>query len=159
MKTPSLPRPRSASSRRLRHQLRAGFSLIEFMVVVVIISILVGVVAVNIMHAPDEAASTATKAQMKNFETALKMYRNKFNGYPSTAQGLNALIRKPAGVTGTYPAGGYLDSTTLPQDGWKQDFIYISPGKDGQPYEIISYGSDGEPGGEEAAADISSSDF
>lgn len=129
------------------------------MVVVVIISILVGVVAVNIMHAPDEAAITATKAQIKNFETSLKMYQTKFRDFPSTAQGLDALINKPAGVSGNYPAGGYLDSTKLPMDGWKREFIYISPGKDGQPYEIISYGSDGEPGGEEAATDISSSDF
>jgi len=129
------------------------------MVVVVIISILVGVVAVNIMHAPDDAAITATKAQIKNFDTSLKMYRSKFSTYPSTAQSLDALINKPAGLSGSYPAGGFLDSTKLPMDGWKQPFIYISPGKDGQPYEIISYGSDGEPGGEEAAADISSSDF
>jgi len=129
------------------------------MVVVVIISILVAVVAVNIMGAPDEAAITATKAQIKNFDTGLKMYRSKFSAYPSTAQGLDALINKPVGVTGRYPAGGFLDSTKLPMDGWKREFIYISPGKDGQPYEIISYGSDGEPGGEEAATDISSSDF
>lgn len=138
---------------------RAGFSLIEFMVVVVIISILVGVVALNVMNAPDEAAGTATQAQVRTLESALSMYRNKFGKFPTTRQGLDALVQKPAGVEGTYPAGGFLGSTSVPQDGWKQDFIYLSPGSDGQPYEVISYGADGEPGGEGANADISSNDL
>lgn len=142
-----------------RSSLQAGFSLIEFMVVVVIISILVGVVALNLMDAPDEASRAATQSQIRTFETALTMYRNKFQKFPTTSQGLDALVKNPGGLSGTYPSAGFLSSTEVPQDGWKQDFIYISPGKDGQPYEIISYGSDGEPGGEEAAADISSNDF
>lgn len=140
---------------------RSGFSLIEIMVVVVIISILVGVVAVSVMNQPDEAAAIATSGSMKNIETALMLYKNKHRTYPTTRQGLEALIKKPTAAPipeGNYPSGGYLQTSRIPEDGWGNPFIFLAPGKNGEAYELISYGADGEPGGEEANADISSSD-
>ena len=137
---------------------RSGFSLVEIMVVVVIISILVGVVAVNVINAPDEAAQVTTRSQIKEVETALKLYKFKCKALPTTAQGLAALVTKPTTppVPENYPSESFLPN--LPLDGWNREFIYLSPAKDGRAYEIISYGADGEPGGEEADADISSRD-
>jgi len=137
---------------------KAGFTLLEILVVVLIITILATVVGVNVAHRPGEARQAAAQAQVGNFKTALQMYRMDNGHYPSQRQGLWALCvpsdddPRPT----TFPEGGYLDSPRLPQDPWKHDYVYLLPGPPGFAYEIVSYGADGEPDGEGEDADISS---
>lgn len=140
---------------------RDGFTLIEILVVVLIISILAGIVGVSVLRHPGEAKVAAARLQIKNFKSALKLYRMEQNRYPTQEQGLEALCVKPAvsPVPERYPEDGYLDSRKVPGDPWNRDYIYILPGRQNEPYEVICYGSDGEVGGVNDAADISSSDL
>ncbi|HMO50965.1 MAG TPA: type II secretion system major pseudopilin GspG [Kiritimatiellia bacterium] len=143
------------------HVLRGGFTLIEVLVVLAIISILAGIVTLNIVNRPSEAKVAAAKTQLRALKSGVNMYRTD-NGMPPTlAQGLAALITKPTlpPIPPNYPVEGYLDTRVLPKDPWKNDFIYLVPGRRGEAFEIISYGSDGQPGGEGDAADLSSSDL
>ncbi len=138
-----------------------GFTLVEILVVVLIISILAGIVGMSVLRHPAEAKVTAAKLQVKTIKNALQVYRMEQDRYPTQAQGLEALCSKPSipPVPQVYPDEGYLDSRTVPVDPWGRAYIYIAPGRNNEPYEIISYGSDGEPGGAGDAADISSSDL
>jgi general secretion pathway protein G len=139
----------------------AGFTLIEILVVIVIITILAGIVTVNIVRKPGEARVAAATMQIKQLQTALQVYRTEQGRYPTQEQGLEALVAKPASapIPENYPAEGYLDSRRVPRDPWNNEFIYLVPGRKNEPFEIISYGSDGEPGGTGDAADISSSEL
>ena len=140
------------------HSRRSGFTLVEILVVIVIISILAGIVVVTVISRPGEARIAAARLQIKQLQTALQMYHNDQGRFPSQEQGLEALVRKPdiGLIPENYPAYGYLESQEVPRDPWKKEFIYLSPGSSGEPYEILCYGSDGEPGGESDAGDISS---
>ncbi|MBI3986926.1 MAG: type II secretion system major pseudopilin GspG [Lentisphaerae bacterium] len=140
---------------------QAGFTLIEILVVVLIISILAGLVGVSVFRHPGEARVSAVKLQLKTFRSALQMYKMEQGRYPTQEQGLQALCAKPvtAPVPERYPEEGYLDSRQPPLDPWNREYIFMVPGRANEPYEIISYGSDGEPGGEGEAADVSSSDL
>ena len=137
-----------------------GFTLIEILVVIVIITILAGIVTVNVVRKPAEARVAAAKLQIQQLKTALQFYRTEQGKYPTQSQGLEALVNKPTTdlAPANYPAEGYLDSPQVPKDPWGNEFIYLIPGRKGEPMEIISYGSDGEPDGENDAADLSSSD-
>jgi general secretion pathway protein G len=140
---------------------RAGFTLLEILVVVLIITILATIVGVNVAREPGKAKAAAAKAQIVTLRTALQMYRMEQGGYPTQEQGLNALCEKPAArpVPERYPEGGYLETRALPLDPWKHGYVYLVPGPNGEPYEIVSYGADGQPGGTGEAADISSATF
>ncbi|MDO9541709.1 MAG: type II secretion system major pseudopilin GspG [Kiritimatiellia bacterium] len=140
---------------------KSGFTLIEILVVVLIISILAGIVGLSVLRHPAEAKVTAAKLQMKTFKSALQLYRMEQNHYPTQEQGLKALCIKPTShpLPEKYPTEGYLESRKMPKDPWNHDYIYLSPGRSQEPYEIITYGSDGEPDGSGDAADISSSDL
>lgn len=135
-----------------------GFTLIEIMVVVIILGLLAGLVLPRIMGREEEARIKTTRTQIRALENALDGFKLDNGFYPSTDQGLEALIKKPE--TGRIPTkwreGGYLKPARIPKDAWGRDFIYISPGNEGREYEIISYGADGEPGGEGKDADIES---
>ena len=134
-----------------------GFTLIELMVVIVILGILVSFIAPRLMGRPDEAKQVKARIQMESIETAIKLYKLDNGMYPTTEQGLQALVEQPQ--TGTLPKkwrkGGYLEKGKVPKDPWGNEFIYLSPGAHGD-YDIIAYGADGVPGGEEFDKDINS---
>lgn len=136
-----------------------GFTLIEIMVVVFIIGILLALVAPKLIGRTDDARVVEAKAQIKNFDTALKLYKMDTGYYPSTEQGLESLISKPS--TGELPQnyreGGYLEKKNIPADPWGNPYVYISPGLEGD-YDIVSYGADRAPGGEGYDADITNWD-
>lgn len=123
-----------------------GFTLIELMVVLVILAILAAIVVPRIMSSPHKAKVTAAKTQIRDFETALQLYKLQNGNYPTTEQGLEALVKKPtvAPIPKDYPDNGYLPY--LPKDPWGNDYVYESPSEHGS-YAIISYGPTGEPGG------------
>jgi len=130
-----------------------GFTFIEIMVVVAILAILAALVVPRIMGRTDDAKRTAAKVQIRNIEGALQLYKLDNGVYPSTEQGLKALIEKPAVgvVPKKWKIGGYLPN--LPEDPWGNSYKYLSPSKRGD-YEITSLGTDGEVGGEGVNADI-----
>ena len=138
------------------HNLNAsrGFTLIEIMVVMVILGLLVAIVAPNIMGRSDQAKVTVAETQLSNIANALDLYRLDNSQYPSTQQGLEALVSKPSGnpEPKNWNPDGYLKS--VPEDPWGAEYQYVSPGTEG-PYDLYSYGSDGQEGGDGDAADIS----
>ncbi len=133
-----------------------GFTLIELMVVVVILGILATFLVPKIMNRPQEAKVVKAKNDIKAIESALKMYKLDNGFYPTTEQGLKALIQKPdiEPIPKNYHEGGYLDYPSEPVDPWGNKYIYRSPGEGGREYEIISYGADGKEGGEGYNRDI-----
>ncbi len=133
-----------------------GFTLIEIMVVVVIIGILIGLVAPNILGRVDKARVTAAKTDIATLEQALEMYRLDNHAYPSTDQGLEALITKPSGEpeAKNWNLEGYLKKKQLPKDPWGNSYQYVSPGQEGRPFDLYSFGADGREGGEGYDADI-----
>lgn len=139
---------------------KGGFTLIEILIVVFILGLLASIVVPRFMGHTDEAKVTDAKLQIKNLETALKLFRLDNGFYPAAEQGLEALIELP--TTGRIPhkyrKGGYLEQKRIPPDPWGTPYIYLSPGLDGD-YEIISLGRDGKEGGEEYDSDIRSSDL
>lgn len=139
---------------------RAGFTLLEIIVVVFILSLLVAIVAPKIMGRTDDAKIADAKIQIKNFETALKLYKIDNGSYPTTEQGLESLIEKPATgqVPGKYREGGYLEQKKIPLDPWGYPYMYVSPGVHGD-FDILSYGGDGKEGGEGKDADIKNWDM
>ena len=135
-----------------------GFTLIEIMVVVVILGILATIVLTNVMGREDEARINAAKTQIRALEGGLDGYKLDNGFYPSTDQGLLALIKKPdvGRIPNKWKEGGYLKPARIPKDPWGKDYLYFSPGNEGREYEIISYGADSEQGGEGKNADIES---
>lgn len=142
------------------HKNRRGFTLIEIMVVIVILALLAALVGPKLIGRTDDAKIGTTKTQIKQLETAIKLYKLDNGSYPSTEQGLNALVSKPTVgvIPKNYKDGGYLESKQVPKDGWGNDFIYVSPGEHGD-YDLYSYGADGAKGGEGKNADITSWDL
>jgi len=134
-----------------------GFTLIELMVVIVILGILAGLIVPRIMGRPDEARRAKARIQIESLETALKLYKLDNGNYPSTEQGLQALVEPP--IAGTplknWRQGGYLEKGKVPKDPWDNDFVYISPGVNGD-YDLSCRGADGEQGGEGKNKDINS---
>lgn len=125
------------------------------MVVVVIIGVLGALVVPQFMSRPDQAKVTAARTDIQALSTALEMYRLDNFNYPSTQQGLEALVKRPAGTpqARNWNPQGYLK--TLPADPWGSAYQYLSPGTDAAPFDLYSWGADGMPGGQDFAADIS----
>jgi len=130
----------------------AGFTLIELIVVVVIIGLLAGLVVPQFIKQEEKATAKAAKAQIELFGTALDTFRLDVGRYPTTQEGLAALTQKPASAERW--DGPYLKKE-VPPDPWGKAYVYKSPGDHG-PYDIISYGADGVPGGEDNNRDVTS---
>ena len=141
---------RTLPARTLRQR---GFTLIELMVVVVIIGVLAALIVPNVLERADDARITAARTDVNNLMQALKLYKLDNQRYPSSEQGLQALVSKPS--TGAIPPNWkpYLDK--LPNDPWGKPYQYRFPVDHNPPYEILSLGSDGQEGGAGTAADIS----
>lgn len=137
-----------------------GFTLLEIIVVVFILSLLVAIVAPKIIGRTDDARIAEAKVQIRNFETALKLFKIDNGFYPSTEQGLASLVEKPntGQIPQKYREGGYLEQKKIPLDPWGNPYMYISPGVYGD-FDIMSYGADGKEGGEGKNADIKSWDL
>ena len=134
-----------------------GFTMVELMAVLVIIGLLAGVVAVNVLGKIDKAKVTATKANLKMLHNAITQFKLDTGRFPTDEEGLYALVEQPSDVEG-YEPGGYLDTTDLPLDGWRGEFIYELFPESGKPFVIISYGADGQEGGEDNDKDLYSTD-
>ena len=131
-----------------------GFTLIEIMVVIVIIGILATLVVPRIMGRPDEARVVSAKHDVTTLVQALKLYKLDSGRYPSTEQGLKALVTKPSTdpVPMNWKLGGYLDK--LPEDPWGNPYQYTNPGTHNNEIDVYSFGADGKPGGTDNDSDI-----
>lgn len=128
-----------------------GFSLIEIMVVVVILGILASLVVPQIMHRPDEARIVKVKQDILSIQSALDLYKLDNGVYPSTDQGLSALVTKPSMAPIPQNWKPYLQS--VPKDPWGREYLYLNPGEHAE-VDIFSFGADGKPGGTDANAEI-----
>ena len=139
------PRP----SRQTQQQ--SGFTLIEIMVVVVILGILAALIAPNVISRIDDAQITAAKQDISTIENALKLYRMDNFRYPTSADGLEALVKRPDDPDAKWPEGGYL--SRIPKDPWNRPYLYLEPGNNGV-IDIYTLGRDGKPGGDGPDTDI-----
>jgi general secretion pathway protein G len=131
---------------------QAGFTLVEMLVVITIIGLIMGLIGPRVLNYLSESKVKAARIQLQSFASALDLYFLDAGRFPSTAEGLAALVRRTPGVAAWN--GPYLKGNDVPNDPWSHNYVYRSPGERG-PYDIMSYGSDGQEGGSGSAADIS----
>jgi len=131
--------------------LKSGFTLIELLVVVIILGLLAALVGPRLLGRVGQSKQTAAQAQIELFSAALDHFRLDAGRYPTTEEGLKVLIAKPLTVEDW--RGPYLKKE-IPEDPWGHPYLYRSPGEEGREYELISYGADGQPGGEGEDQDI-----
>jgi len=136
---------------------RQGFTLIELLVVILILGLLAGIVGPRLFGHTDEAKQTKARVQIENLSSALKMYKIDNDQYPTTEQGLEALVVQPqsGNIPKKWKKGGYLAKKLIPKDPWGNDYVYLCPGAN-DDFDITSYGADGVPGGEGVNKDINS---
>lgn len=134
----------------------AGFTLLEILIVITILGILASLVAVRVMDRPGEARAMKARVDIQTLEQALRLFKLDTSFYPSTEQGLRALVEPP--TTGRIPRKyreeGYLEKGVVPKDPWGNEYLYLSPGVHNKDFDLWSYGADGEEGGEGEDADI-----
>jgi general secretion pathway protein G len=133
------------------HDNQRGFTLIEMLVVITIIGMIMGLIGPRVLNYMSESKVKTARIQIQSFGSALDLFYLDAGRYPSTAEGLTALVRPTAGVAGW--GGPYLKGGNVPNDPWNNPYVYRSPGLSA-PYDIVSYGSDGQEGGTGLAADI-----
>jgi general secretion pathway protein G len=136
---------------------RRGFTLIELLVVILILGLLAGIVGPRLFGHTDEAKQTKARVQIENLSSALKMYKIDNGAFPTTEQGLEALVAQPqsGNIPKKWKKGGYLAKKQVPLDPWDNPYVYLSPGVNDN-FDITSYGADGTPGGEDIDKDINS---
>ncbi|MDB5874060.1 MAG: gspG [Ramlibacter sp.] len=137
----------------LRRAAQAGFTLIELMVVLVIIGVLAALIVPNVLDRAEDARATAARTDVNNLMQALKLYKLDNQRYPTNEQGLQALLVKPA--TAPVPPNWKPYLEKLPEDPWRHPYQYLNPGVKGE-IDVMSFGADGQPGGEGKNADIGS---
>jgi len=135
--------------------MRSGFTMIELMAMLIIIGLLATLVVSKVASKVDQARVTTTKANLKMLHAQVNQFKMDTGRYPSEELGLTELIEQPTDVDNWEP-GGYLETTEIPKDGWGREFIYQLYPEGNSPFAIISYGADGEEGGEGYNRDISS---
>jgi general secretion pathway protein G len=140
----------------LSYKSERGFTLLEILIVITILGILASLIAVKLMDRPGEARQLKAQMDIQSLETALKLYKMDNAFYPSTDQGLLALVEKPAlgKIPSKWREDGYLEKGVLPKDPWDRDYLYLSPGVHNKDFDLWSYGADGEEGGEGENADV-----
>ena len=134
------------------HVQRHGFTLIELMIVIVILGLLATIIMPRILSRPEQARRMKAKVDIRSIESALGLFKTDTGRFPTTSEGLAALVTDP-GIKG-YNGDAYLDK--IPTDPWSNRYIYLCPGVNGKDYDLESYGKDGEDGGSEDNADIES---
>jgi general secretion pathway protein G len=140
--------------RRSSSQRERGFSLLELLAVLVILGILAGVFAPKFLGQAESAKRKAAKLEIDQIGQSLDLYKLEIGKYPTSQEGLAALVTAPSGTTNWN--GPYLKKTTVPKDPWGNEYKYVSPGDQNRPYDIVSFGSDGKEGGDGDGKDITS---
>jgi general secretion pathway protein G len=140
------------AGKRQRNIGQQGFTLVEMLVVITIIGLIMGLIGPRVLNYLSESKVKAAKIQLQSFASALDLFYLDAGRFPSTAEGLTALVQRTPGVA-TWN-GPYLKGGNVPHDPWNNPYLYRSPGERG-PYDIVSYGSDGQEGGSGVAADLS----
>jgi general secretion pathway protein G len=135
-----------------KSKIARGFTLIELMIVVVILGLLATMVMPKILDKPEQARRTKAKVDLRSIESALAMFKTDTGRFPTTSEGLQALVANPG--LRNYGQDGYLER--VPTDPWGNRYIYLSPGVHRKDYDLVSYGKDGEQGGTGDGADIES---
>jgi general secretion pathway protein G len=143
---------RAANQKRRHDSSEQGFTLVEMLVVITIIGLIMGLIGPRVLNYLNESKVKAAKIQLQSFSSALDLFYIDAGRFPSSSEGLTALVQRAAGVAAWN--GPYLKGSTVPNDPWNHPYVYRSPGVHG-PYDIMSYGSDGQEGGSGLAADIS----
>lgn len=143
------------ANKKARLNKQTGFTLLELLVVLVILGVLAAAIAPRFLGRDEAARVTVAKANLRNIANILETYRLDNQQYPSTDQGLEALVNKPEGAK-NWNSAGYLQK--IPKDPWGNDYLYLSPGANG-PYDLLSLGADAVEGGSDYAADISAEDL
>ena len=147
------PLPVLHAQGKCRHDLgQQGFTLVEMLVVITIIGLIMGLIGPRVLNYLSESKVKAAKIQLQSFSSALDLFYLDAGRFPSTAEGLTALVQRAPGVDAWN--GPYLKGGNVPNDPWNKAYVYRLPGEHG-PYDIVSYGSDGQEGGTGSAADIS----
>jgi general secretion pathway protein G len=147
----------TARSKRGRYSARAsqgGFTLVEILVVITIIGLIMGLVGPRVLNYLTESKAKAAKIQIESFSSALDLYFLDTGRYPSSTEGLGALVKRPSATVAAWN-GPYLKGSLVPDDPWGHPYVYRAPGQHGV-YDIVSYGADGQEGGSGAASDITS---
>ena len=144
--------------KRRKNQMRKGFTMIELMAVLIILGLLATVLVRNFMGQTDKARVITTKANLKILHMAVMQFKMDTGQFPTEEEGLMALIDPPSELEDLVEPGGYLETTDVTKDGWARDFDYVLYPESGKSFEIISYGADGEEGGEGYDADLRSTD-
>jgi general secretion pathway protein G len=145
-----LPRNRRQHAARVAE---LGFTLVEMLVVITIIALITGLVGPRVLNFLSEAKAKTAKIQIESLTSALDLYFLDTGRYPASSEGLNALLQRPGNTVSWN--GPYLKGNVVPNDPWGKNYVYRSPAPNA-PYEIMSYGADGQQGGTGAAADITS---
>ena len=143
--------------KKRNRKVRPGFTMVELMAMLIIIGLLATLVVTKVASQIDKARVTTTKASLKNLHFSVNQFKMDTGRYPTEEEGLDALIEPPEDVDNAEP-GGYLETTEVPEDAWGNEFFYERFPESGKPFVVISFGADGEEGGEDYDADLLSTD-